>query len=147
MIWLLATRGAAWRPTDQLEETVIPGVHSVVYKPGVLVVPIMVGEIEPIFTGEYERGAHRLSGYLYTRDGSAAETLLDMTDEVDLVIRYQAHGQFRRRILSDVIFMGDALVTIPALNSGEVETIGVPFRVQMPNNDTFADHVSDEEDT
>jgi len=39
--------------------------------------------------------------------------------------------------------VGDAMVTVPGLNAGVSELIGVPFRVQIPEGDTLADHVVD----
>jgi len=42
-----------------------------------------------------------------------------------------------------VLFVGDATVTVPALNAGVSELIGVPFRVQIPSGETLADHVTD----
>lgn len=143
MIWILATRGAATKLRDSpFTETAIEGVHSVVYRPGVEPVPFAGDEAtEPL--GVYGRGVQRLSGVLFSHDGSVAEALLGITADVDLIVRYRANGQKRKRTFSDVIFVGDATVTVPALNSGLSTLIGVPFRVQIPLGETLAGHVAD----
>ena len=53
----------------------------------------------------------------------------------------------RKRTLFDVLFVGDASITVPALNAGVPELIGVPFRVQIPESDKLSDHVTDAVDT
>ncbi|HNQ21683.1 MAG TPA: hypothetical protein PKK06_01165 [Phycisphaerae bacterium] len=147
MIWILATRGAATKlRSSPYTETPIEGVHSVVYRPGIAPIAVTVGEFDPEPTGLYERGVSRISGCVFSYHGLVAETLLDIRAEIDLIIRYRASGQRRQRRLVNVLFIGDAAVSVPALNSGVSKLIGVPFRVQFPVGDTFAQHVIDEED-
>ena len=143
MIWILATRGAATKlRASPFTETVIEGMHSVVYRPGVEPVPYSGDEAaEPL--GVYGRGVQRLSGVLFSYHGSVAESLLGITAGVDLIVRYRANGQKRKRTLSDVIFVGDATVTVPSQNSGLSTLIGVPFRVQIPLRETLGAHVID----
>lgn len=144
MIWILATRGAATKlRATPFTETPIEGVHSVVYKPGVTPVPHDGTDTSAGPLGTFGRGVGRVSGVVLSYHGSAAETLLDLTDAIDLIIRYRANGQRRKRTLADVIFLGDATVTFPALNTGVGELIGVPFRVQIPEGDALSDHVTD----
>ena len=122
MIWILATRGASTKLRESpFTETAIEGVQSIIYKPGI-------------------------SGFVFSYDGDAAEILLAIEDPIDLIIRYRASGQKRKRTLADVIFVGDATVTVPGVNTGVSELIGVPFRVQIPPGDTLADHVTDATD-
>ena len=87
-----------------------------------------------------------ISGVVFSYDGSAAETLLGMSGNLDLVIRYRAAGEKRKRTISNVLFVGDATVTVPALNTGTTPLIGVPFRVQIPEGNTIAGHVTDTTD-
>ncbi len=145
MIWILATRGAATKLRESpFTETTIEGVHSIVYKPGIEAVPYSGEDETQGKLGTFARGVYRLSGFVFSYHGSAAETLFEVSDEIDLIIRYRANGQKRVRTLSDVIFIGDATVTVPGPNTGVSELIGVPFRVQIPSGETLADHVSDE---
>ena len=144
MISILATRGASTKlRASPFTETTIDGVHSVVYKPGIEPVPLSGEDLTQGKLGTFARGVHRISGFLFSYHGSAAETLLGITTGIDLLIRYRANGQKRKRTLSDVLFVGDATVTVPALNAGVSELIGVPFRVQIPSGETLADHVMD----
>lgn len=144
MIWILATRGASTKlRSSPFTETTIEGIHSVVYKAGIEPVPLTGEDSSQGQLGTYQRGLHRISGLVFSYDGSAAETLLGGTSELDLIIRYRANGQKRMRTLSDVLFVGDATVTIPSLNEGVSELIGVPFRVQIPSGNTLANHVTD----
>ncbi len=144
MIWILATRGASTKlRTSPFTETTIEGVHSVVYKPGIEPVPFSGEDLTQGKLGTFARGVYRISGFLFSHHGSAAETLLGITTGIDLLIRYRANGQKRKRTLSDVLFVGDATVTLPALNTGVSELIGVPFRVQIPSGETLEDHVTD----
>lgn len=144
MIWILATRGASTKlRSAPFTETTIQGVHSVVYKPGIEPVPLRGDDETEGLLGRFARGLHRVSGVLFCHDGSAAETLFGMTEDLDLIIRYRAAGQSRRRTLSDVIFVGDATVTFPSLNDGTSELVGVPFRVQIPQGETIGEHVVD----
>lgn len=144
MIWILATRGAATRlRATPFTETAIEGVHSVVYKSGVEPVPFSGEDAGSGPLGTFGRGIHRISGVMFSHHGSIAETLFGITSGIDLLVRYQAHGQKRVRTFADVIFVGDATVTVPSLNVGRPGLIGVPFRVQIPENETLADHVSD----
>ena len=144
MIWILATRGASTKlRASPFTETTIEGVHSVVYKPGIEPVPFSGDDQTQGKLGTFARGVYRISGFLFSYHGSAAETLFGITSGIDLILRYRANGQKRKRTLSDVLFVGDAMVTVPALNTGISELIGVPFRVQLPSGETFADHVTD----
>ncbi len=146
MISILATRGASTKlRSSPFTETVIEGVHSVVYRPGVEPIPF-AGDAPAEPLGVYGRGVQRLSGVLFSYSGSAAETLLGITSGIDLIVRYRANGQKRKRTLSDVIFVGDATVTVPAMNSGLATLVGVPFRVQIPLGETLAGHVTDASD-
>ena len=84
---------------------------------------------------------------LFSYDGNAPETLLSITSEIDLIIHYRANGQKRKRTLGDVVFIGDATITVPSVNEGVSELIGVPFRVQIPDGETIAGHVTDAVDS
>ena len=144
MIWILATRGASTKLRQTpFTETAIEGVFSAVYKPGVEAIPFSGGDTGEGQLGTYSRGSHRASGFVFSYDGLAAETLLGITAEIDLIVRYQANGQSRKRTFSDILFVGDSTVTLPGVNSGISELIGVPFRVQIPTGDTLADHIND----
>jgi len=144
MIWMLATRGASTKlRSSPFTETTIEGVHSVVYKPGIEPIPLTGGDTTEGARGTFTRGLHRISGFVFSFDGSAAETLFSIQSTIDLIIRYRANGQKRTRTFTDVLFIGDAAVTMPALNTGVSELIGVPFRVQIPAGDTLANHVQD----
>ena len=142
MIWILATRGASW--FNGMEETVIEGVHSVVYKVGVTPIP---GDGEGNGKiGEFGRGVHRISGFLFSYHGSVAEELLMVNESlntVDLEVRYRANGEHRKRTFSKVIFVGDATVPFASLNIGVAGLIGVPFRVQLPKNKDIDDRITD----
>ena len=144
MIWILATRGASTKlRSSPFTETTIEGVHSFVYKPGIAPVPVSGNETTEGELGTYSRGLHRISGFVFSYHGSVTETLLAIDDAIDLIIRYRANGQKRKRTLMDVLFVGDSTVTVPGLNSGVSELIGVPFRVQIPEGETVAAHVVD----
>jgi hypothetical protein len=147
MIWILATRGASLRErSDPFTETPIEGVHSVVYKPGIETIVQMIGESGEE-KGTFARRLHRARGYIYSYHGSIAEELLSLDEEMDLLVRYRAgNGQPRLRTLQEVIFLGDAVVSVPPLNTGTPELIGVPFRVQLIIGDTLQDRISDEVD-
>lgn len=145
MIWILATKGAATRLREApFSETAIEGVHSVVYKPGVEPVAHSGGDVTDGVLGTFRQGMHRASGFVFTFDGSAAETLFGLADPIDLIIRYRSAAEVRKRTLSDVIFVGDAAVAFPSKNSGVSELIGVPFRVQIPIGETLSQHLTDE---
>ena len=148
MIWILATRGASTtlRATP-FTETSIEGVHSVIYKPGIEPAALSGADPGDGDLGTYQRGLHRISGYVFSYHGSAAETLFGIEDDIDLIFRYRANGQKRKRTLTNVLFIGDATVTVPSLNTGVSQLIGVPFRVQIPEDETLADHVVDTLDT
>jgi len=147
MIWILATRGIDTKLTESpFTETPIAGAHSVVYKPGIQVVPYTGEDAAAGPAGTFAKGLHRVSGVVFTYDGSAAETLLGLAGEVDLVIRYRAAGEKRKRTISGVLFAGDAAVTVPAVNTGTTPLIGVPFRVQIPEGETVTAHVTDTTD-
>ncbi len=144
MIWILATRGASTKlRASPFTETAIEGVESVVYKPGIAPMPESGGDTGGGALGTFTRGLHRVQGFVFSYDGSVAETLLAIDDEIDLLVRYRANGQKRTRTLKDVIFVGDTTVTVPGLNSGASELIGVPFRVQIPEGETLGDHIED----
>lgn len=144
MNWILATRGASTKlRISPFTETVIDGVHSVVYRPGVEAIPFSGGITGTGQRGTFGRGLHRISGVLFSYDGNIAETLLAITESIDLLIKYRASGQKRIRTLTDVLFAGDATVTFPAINAGLSELIGVPFRVQIPEGNTLSNHVQD----
>lgn len=148
MIWILATRGASTKLREPPgTESPIEGVHSVVYRPGIQ--PIANDGSLPVSgaPGTFERGLNRISGYVFSYHGSAAEELLGITAAIDLIIRYRSHNGQRKRTLTDVIFIGDAVVTVPAINSGVSVLTGVPFRVQLPEYETLDDHVVDTLDT
>jgi len=144
MIWILATRGASTKlRASPFTETVIEGVHSVVYRPGVEPVPASGAEGGSGAIGTYARGLHRITGVVFSYHGSAAETLLGITAGIDLWIRFRADGQRRVRKLKDVVFVGDATVVLPEMNRGLSELIAVPFRVQIPEGNTLTNHVED----
>ena len=144
MIWILATRGADTKLRDS-PFTVMPieGVHSVVYQPGVQAVPHTGEDPSVGAMGTYATGMHRISGVLFSYDGLVAETLLATALGIDLVIRYRAPGEQRKRTLTDVVFVGDATVAVPSLNDGFPPLIGVPFRVQVAEGETVDGHVID----
>ena len=144
MIWILATRGASTKlRASPFTETTIEGVQSVVYKPGIESVPFAGDDQAAGELGTFGRGVHRVSGFVFSYDGSVAETLFAITDEIDLIVQYRAGGQRRKRTFADVIFIGNATVTVPSLNSGVSELVGVPFRVQIPAGETLAGHITD----
>ena len=148
MIWILATRGGSTKlRSTPFTETSIEGVHSVIYKPGIEPVPLSGADPADGDLGTFEAGLHRISGYVFSYDGSAAETLFAIVADIDLIIRYRANGQKRKRTLGDVVFIGDATITVPSVNEGVSELIGVPFRVQIPDGETIAGHVTDAVDT
>lgn len=147
MIWILASRGASTKlRASPFTENPIPAVHSIVYKPGIEPVPYAGDDAIAGELGTFKRGLHRISGVLFSYHGSVAEELLGTTAAIDLIIRYRASGQFRKRTLANVIFIGDAAVTVPSLNTGRSELIGVPFRVQIPATNTLSQHILDEVD-
>ncbi len=140
MIWILATRGASTKLRQSpFTETTIEDVHSVVYKPGVQ--PIALTE-DPD-RGTFDRGLHRISRFVFSYDGLSAKTLLGITAEIDLIVRYRASGEARTLTLSDVLFVGDAIVSFPPINRGVSTLIGVPFLVNVPEGDTLDDHLAD----
>ncbi len=144
MIWILATRGASTKlRLTPFTETTIEGVHSVVYRPGIAPLPFSGNDTTEGELGTYGRGLHRVYGFVFSHDGSAAETLFAITDAIDLIIRYRANGQQRKRTIQDMLFVGDTTVTVPGLNTGLSELIGVPFRVQIPEGETIAGHITD----
>jgi len=144
MIWMMATRGAATKlRVTPFTETVIEGVHSIVYKPGIEPIPMSGDDENAGPLGTFTRGLHRVSGFVFSYDGLVAETLFAITSEIDLIIRYRGGSQKRKRILANAVFIGDSTVTVPALNTGISQLIGVPFRLQIPEGDSLNDHVSD----
>lgn len=148
MIWVLATRGASTKLRGSpFTETDIEGVHSVVYKPGVEPVAFSGADGEEGPEGTFGRGVNRISGFVFSYHGSVAEALLGVTAGIDLIVRYRANQQARKRTFADVVFIGDAVVAAPSLNRGVSELIGVPFRVQIPVGETLATHVVDAVDS
>ncbi len=148
MIWILATRGASTKlRSSPYTETAIEGVHSIVYRAG----------IEPVFYGPWDgdigipgtfaRGGHRIAGYVFSYDALVAHTLFWIETPVDLIVRYRANGQKRVRTFDDVIFVGDATVTVPNVNSGTSPLTGVPFHVQIPLDQRMSDFFTDEVDS
>lgn len=147
MIWILATRGAATKlRAAPFIETAIAGVHSLVYRPGVEPVAFSGDDQSAGALGTFRRGLSRVSGVVFSYHGSAAEELLGMTAGIDLIVRYRANGQRRKRTLRDVIFVGDSSVLFPAVNSGASELIGTPFRLQIPEGQTLGQFIIDEAD-
>lgn len=147
MIWILATRGASTKlRATPFTETAIEGVHSVVYKSGIEPVVFSGGDESEGEVGTFARGLNRVAGFIFSYHGSVAETLLGITSEIDLIVRYRANKEKRKRTFADVIFLGDAVVTVPPVNTGVSELIGVPFRVQIPEGETLAAHVLDATD-
>jgi hypothetical protein len=147
MLWILATRGASTKlRVSPFTETAIEGVHSLVYKAGVEPVVHSGSDASAGSLGTFKRGLHRASGFLFSYDGSAAEELLGITAGIDLIVRYRANGQRRKRTFLDVVFVGDAAITFPSQNTGVSELIGVPFRVQIPEGQTLGQHILDEVD-
>lgn len=118
-----------------------------VYKLGIEPIPYTGEDTSAGELGTFTRGIQRLSGLVFSYHGSVAEALFAITDPVDLLIRYRANGQKRLRTLINVIFIGDAMVTMPDQNNGISELIGVPFRVQIPNTETLANHITDAVDS
>jgi len=148
MIWILATRGAATKlRAFPYTETPVDGVHSIVYKPSVEAVPVTGATIAAGELGTFGRGLHALSGVLFSYDGSIAETLFDVDDSIDLIIRYRSAGARRVRTITDVLFVGTATVTVPSIDTSLPPLIGVPFRVQIPQGQSVAEHVFDSVDS
>jgi hypothetical protein len=144
MIWILATRGASTKLRQSpFTETPIAGMHSLVYRPGVESQANSGEDGSGGPAGTFTRGLHRVSGVVFSNDGGAAEVLLAITAPIDLIVRYAASGELRLRVLKNVVFVGDAVVTFPPLNTGVGELIGVPFRVQIPDTETLAQHIED----
>lgn len=148
MLWILATRGASTvLRASPFTDTTIEGVHSVVYKPGIEPIPLTGEDATQGAFGTFTRGMHRAVGFVFSYHGSAAETLLAIESPIDLIIRYRANGQKRKRTLQDILFVGDATVTFPALNTGVSELVGVPFRLQLADGTKLGDRVQDVVDT
>ncbi|MHC5110221.1 MAG: hypothetical protein ACYTHJ_10125 [Planctomycetota bacterium] len=147
MTWTLGIRGAATRLREApFTEVPITDVHSLVYKVGVATIPNDGSDESQGEAGTFSRGGYRVSGFLFTFDSRWADVLLTMTEAVDLVLYYLAEGARRKRTIVDVLFCGDAIVTVPDRNAGLPELIGIPFRVQLPTNQILTDHIIDEED-
>ena len=61
MIWILATRGVSTKlQSTPFTETEIDGVHSVVYRPGIAVVPHTGSDESTGELGTFGRGVHRI---------------------------------------------------------------------------------------
>jgi hypothetical protein len=148
MIWILGVRGAATKLRNSpFTEVDIEGVHSVVYRPGVVPVPFTGADAGEGLLGTFGRGLHRASGLVFSYDGSAAESLLSLEEPIDLIVRYRGGRQVRKRTFLDVVFVGDSSVTFPAVNIGEPLLVAVPFRVQIPEGETLAEHIVDAADS
>jgi len=144
MIWILASRGASTKLKNApFTETTIEGVHSVVYKPGIEPVPFSGNDAAQGPLGSFGRGLSRISGFVFSYDAAVAPTLLGLPASIDLLVRYRGAGEKRLRTLVDVIFVGDASVTVPSINTGLPVLIGVPFRVQIPQGDLLGSHITD----
>ncbi len=148
MIWLLAQRSMSTQLRDApFTETAIEGANSLVYSAGVA--PIrFAGQVEPYGPqGTFGRGLHRASGLVFSFDGDAAEKLLGIDDPIDLIVYYlAARNRHRKRTFFDVVFAGDAMVRVPPMNAGLGDLIGVPFKVNIPYDETLAGHIVDEAD-
>jgi hypothetical protein len=148
VIWLLAHRKMSTKLADSpYTETTIDGAHSLVYQPGVE--PIRyAGQVEPFGPeGTFGRGLHRVSGFVFSFDGDAAEKLLGIDDSINVIVYYTAdRNVHRKRTFNDVVFVGDATVRVPPINSGLGDLVGVPFKVNIPVAETLADHVVDQAD-
>lgn len=141
---MLSTLGARTKLRDApFTETPVPAVQTLVYRVGIEPVP-RSGEEGEGPEGTFARGARRTSGVLFTYHGSAAEELFTIDDPIDLIVSYRSGTERRTRTFADVLFVGDATVAVPSLNTGLPALIGVPFRVQIPLGDTLADHIIDE---
>ncbi len=144
MIWVLTSRGASTKlRSSPFTETAIEGAHSIVYKPGVEPIPLTGNDVSNGPLGTFDRGPHRLAGVVFSYDGGVAETLLSIASPIDLIIRYRSSQEKRVRTLQDIVFIGDASVTVPGLNRGLPELIGVPFRMQLAEGLTLASRVVD----
>ena len=148
MIWLLAHRRTSTKlRASPFTETTIDGGHSVLYRPGVAAIQY-TGQ-EPLLgvEGTFGRGLHRVSGFVFSFDGSGADTLLGIEDPIDLIVYYiAAQNKYRKRTFTDVVFVGDATVRVPEIDTGLGDLVGVPFKVNIPTGDTLADHVIDATD-
>jgi len=141
---MLSTLGARTKLRDApFTETPVPTVQTLVYRVGVAPVPLS-GEEGEGPEGTFARGARRASGVLFTYHGSAAEELFGIDEPIDLIVTYRSGTERRRRTFADVVFVGDATVAVPSLNTGLPALVGVPFREQIPLGDTLADHIIDE---
>lgn len=144
MILILATRGATTRLRQTpFTSTPIEAVHCLVYRVGIEPLPASGQDVSVAARGTIGRGEPRISGFVFSFDGSVAEDLLAISSEIDLVVAYRANGSERERTFSDVVFAGDATVIVPSLNRGISKLIGVPFRVQVPAGDAISDHITD----
>ena len=148
MIWLLAHRNMSTRLLGvPYTETPIEGAHSLVYVPGVEPLRYAGQQSPQGPLGTYGRGLHRASGFVFSSDGDAAEKLLGITDSVELIVYYLAGGnEHRKRRLLDVVFAGDATVRVPPANTGVSDLIGVPFKINIPEDETLDEHIIDETD-
>jgi len=146
VIWLLAHRRISTKLLDApYTETAVEGAHSLVYWPGVAPVKF-AGQVEPYGPqGTFGRGLHRASGFVFSFDGDVAEKLLGIDAPVSVIAYYlAARNRQRKRTFIDVVFVGDATVRIPPLNDGMGDLIGVPFKVNIPYDETLEDHIVDE---
>ncbi|MCP4248924.1 MAG: hypothetical protein GY778_17925 [bacterium] len=148
MIWLLAHRRTSTKlRSSPFTETTVEGGHSVLYRPGVAAIQY-TGQLQLVGEeGTFGRGLHRVSGFAFSFDGDAAETLLGIEDPIDLIVYYiAAQNEHRKRTFLDVVFVGDATVRVPEIDRGLGDLVGVPFKVNVPSGDTLADHVIDAAD-
>jgi len=148
MVWLLAVESISTKLLDSpFTETFVDGANSMVYSPGVEPIKFagLANPQGPI--GTFGKGLHRASGIVFSYDGDAAEKLLAIEATIELITRYlTSQNEHRKRRMVDVVFVGDSTVTVPPLSRGVGPLIGVPFRVNIPQGNTLANHVFDESD-
>lgn len=133
---LLEATAAKYDTTD------LAGVHSLTYRIGVQPIP---GDGEGNGKlGEFRRGLNRCSGFFWSFDANIAEILLATVSNETLTVWYTSlDGDQRKRVIQKVLWLGDARVTFPNVNTGLGSLIGVPFRVQFPKNADISDRISD----
>ena len=126
--------------------TTIAQGYAVSYQPEVDVIPLVSPN-----EGKYEAGLHRCHGFVWTFDDAEAEALLAVTAAIDLIAYYTDRtGTARKRTFSDILFAGLTIDTEGLLRETGTErtaaiAFGVPFRVQIADDETVAEHVTDVE--
>ena len=74
MVWLHSVRKVSTKlAASPFTETFIDGVHSVVYEPGITPIAYTGAQGSEGDEGEFGRGVHRISGMMFSVDGSEAE--------------------------------------------------------------------------